>query len=171
MTTEPRHVRDYAPLLRRAEQAAVAGEARTRDERMTLCCDLLWDAFQGQGLSWIGFYGKTAGADEMVLLARRDKPACSPIGLFGCCGRGWKERAPILVDDVRTLGEGYIACDPRDQSELVLPMFENDGTCWGVLDADSFDTRAFGPLDVAGMAALCETLGLTATITADALRL
>lgn len=138
---------------------------------MKLCCDLLWDAFSGQGLSWIGFYSKVEGADEMVLDVRRDKPACSPIGLHGCCGRSWKERRVIVVDDIATLGANYIACDPRDRAELVLPMMNADGTAWGVLDADSYDTRAFGEIDRAGMATLCEALGLTAKIPAETLRL
>jgi putative methionine-R-sulfoxide reductase with GAF domain len=165
----PKFARDYAPLLTIA--AREASSLRTREARMQRCCDLLWDAFSGAGLSWIGFYAKVPGAEEMVLEVRRDKPACSPIGLHGCCGRGWKERRPILVDDVATLGPNYIACDPRDKAELVLPMLDSDGTCWGVLDADSHDTFAFGEADRAGMSALCETLGLTAKIPAEMLRL
>ncbi len=165
--TTPKFVRDYQPLLAKAR---ARGQSGTRLDRMALCCDLLWDAFHGQGLSWIGFYSKVDGTDQMVLDVRRDKPACSPIGLHGCCGRGWKERRPILVDDVATLGPNYIACDPRDKAELVLPMLNADGTCWGVLDADSHETFAFTDADRTGMAALCETLGLSSAIPADVIR-
>lgn len=162
--------RDYTRVL-----AAVRdhrGNDRERD--MKIACDLLWNAFHAQGLSWIGFYGHGGPnnePDQMTLLARRDKTACSPIGLHGCCGRGWKERRPILVDDVKTLGANYVACDPRDQSELVVPLFEADGRCWGVLDADSFDTHAFDETDVRGMTALVEMLGLSSPITGETLRL
>lgn len=167
--TGVKFARDYAPVLEAARKASV--RPHSREVLMKLCCDLLWDAFHAQGLSWIGFYSKVEGTDEMVLEVRRDKPACSPIGLHGCCGRGWKERRPILVDDVATLGPNYIACDPRDRAELVLPMLNPDGTCWGVLDADSHDTFAFGEQDRVGMSALCEILHLTGPIPQEMLRL
>lgn len=124
--------------------------------------DALWDAFNADRLSWIGFYVKDP-TDEMTLVARRDKPACSPIGLQGMCGRSWKERRPVLVDDVSALSSAnYIACDPRDKSEVVIPLFEADGTCWGVLDGDSYDTHGFDEHDAAQLTRLVEILGLTA---------
>jgi putative methionine-R-sulfoxide reductase with GAF domain len=62
-----------------------------------------------------------------------------------------------VVRDVRDLGEGYIACDPRDQSELVVPCIDAHGHPWGVLDVDSHDIGSFGPGDAA---AACEMLTL-----------
>ncbi len=161
--------RDYAPLLS-AAGAAVSRGAIDRARAMMLCCDLLWDAFGLESggpstgglakISWVGFYEKAADADEMILVVRRDKPACSPIGLHGACGRSWSERRALVIPDVSTLGAGYIACDPKDQAELVLPMFDERG-CWGVLDVDSFEVGAFSEHDARGMAALCERLGLS----------
>lgn len=151
--------RDYTPLLQRA----VAGP---RDACMRAAVDVLWDAFGTQGVSWIGFYLHDPGApegQELVLGPRRDKPACSPIGLHGCCGRCFLDKRPLLVHDVAALGASYIACDPRDKSELVLPLLSDDGTCWGVLDADSYETNAFDQHDLAGMTAVLEHLGLTST--------
>lgn len=141
---------------------------------MARVCDLLWDAFSADRLSWIGFYtigGASGEPDQMLLAARRDKPACSPIGVFGVCGRGWKERRPVLVADVATLGPNYIACDPRDRSELVVPMLNADGTCWGVIDADSHETHAFDEHDAEGVATLCESAGLSAPIPRACLRI
>ncbi|MFO0836232.1 MAG: GAF domain-containing protein [Phycisphaerales bacterium] len=161
--------RDYAPLLGAARAAAARG-AISRTDAMLLCCDLVWDAFglQSAGaaidglakVSWVGFYEKAADADEMILVVRRDKPACSPIGLHGACGRCWRERRALVIADVSTLGAGYIACDPKDKAELVLPMMDERG-CWGVLDVDSFEVGAFGEDDARGMSELCEVLGLT----------
>jgi len=111
-----------------------------RTERMSALVDLLWTTLSPTGLSWIGFYVDCPSQDaecRLVLGPRRDKPACSPIGLHGACGRCLLARLPFLVRDVRELGTGYIACDPLDQSELVLPCFNLDGSVWGVLDADS----------------------------------
>lgn len=135
---------------------------------MAWVVQLLWDAFgeadpgvPTRGLvSWVGFYMKVADADEMELVCREPKPACSPIGLQGLCGRGWKERRSFVVRDVAVLGARYIACDPRDKSELVVPMIL-DGKCWGVLDVDSYDVGAFTARDAEMMGGACMRAGLT----------
>lgn len=158
--------RDYSRLL------AAARPDGTRDQRLQRAVDAIWTSFglesPGQGdpashvwYSWVGFYEKPAAREEMILLARRDKPACSPLGMHGCCGRCHTARRPLLVDDIATLGAGYIACDPRDKSEVVIPLFEQNGTCWGVLDADSHQPRAFDENDAAHLTALVERLGLS----------
>jgi putative methionine-R-sulfoxide reductase with GAF domain len=56
-------------------------------------------------------------------------------------------RAILVVRDVASLGAGYVACDPRDRSELVLPCLRADGSCWGVFDLDSFDVGCFSEAD------------------------
>jgi putative methionine-R-sulfoxide reductase with GAF domain len=66
-----------------------------------------------------------------------------------------------VVRDVVALGRSYIACDPRDRSELVIPLFETDGRCWGVLDLDSFEAGAFGVEDVEGLLGALQRAGLT----------
>lgn len=162
---QPKFERDYAPVLSRSLSSAPADPAELTQERaMKIAVDLLWEAFggDGRGISWIGFYGIEPDAESMVLLERRDKPACSPIGLHGMCGRGYLERRPILIDDVRSLGESYIACDPRDLSEIVIPLFDREGSCWGVLDGDSYETHGFSEGDVEGMTELMVRLGLSA---------
>ncbi|MDA0214977.1 MAG: hypothetical protein O2875_06400 [Planctomycetota bacterium] len=111
-----------------------------RSERMNAFADLLWEKLSPHGLSWIGFYLDQPNQDHeasLILGPRRDKPACSPIGLHGACGKCFLTRKPLIVRDVRELGSGYIACDPLDQSELVIPCIDSDGCAWGVLDADS----------------------------------
>ncbi len=135
-----------------------------RQTMMQIAVDALWEALGTRGVSWIGFYLKTPDRDEMLLGPRRDKPACSPIGMHGMCGRCWQEKRPVLVRDVRTLGTGYIACDPKDLSEAVVPCFEPDGSCWGVLDADSYDVGAFGDADIAGLTRVIEHLGLSTPV-------
>lgn len=157
--------RDYPALLdRHALDPArplppSRGEARAKAMRRAI--DLLWGAFSSQAYSWVGFYEKSPGEDQMVLACREPKPACSPIGLHGMCGRCWKERTPILVADVRTLGEHYIACDPKDRSELVVPLLNADGSCDAVLDVDSWERGAFDEHDAQGTTKLLVALGLT----------
>lgn len=147
--------RDYGSIISRL----AAGP--DRDITMRVAVDIFWDALGTRGVSWIGFYRKVRDRDEMVLDACRDKPACSPIGLHGMCGRSWKERRPIIVADVATLGANYIACDPKDKSEVVIPLFEPDGSCWGVLDADSYEVGTFLDTDVSGLTRAVERLGLS----------
>jgi L-methionine (R)-S-oxide reductase len=154
--------RDYLSLRR---TLSVSGD---RDARMSAVVDALWAMMSPTGLSWIGFYvglpaspGEAGGEASMVLGPRRDKPACSPIGVHGACGRCWLSRKPLVVTDVAKLGAGYIACDPRDKSEVVVPCFADDGACWGVLDADSYDVKAFGEDDALALVAVLEDAGLS----------
>lgn len=168
------HPRDYAPVLRAARSARWSSRAAA----MQGTVDLLWEAFgdpgphtAGRGCSWVGFYEHGPEPEQMTLAVRRDKPACSPIGLHGMCGRCWRERRPILVGDVATLGQGYIACDPKDRSELVIPCLDPEGNCWGVLDADSWDLEAFDEADARAVSELLALAGLTGTALPAALRL
>lgn len=108
--------------------------------------------------SWCGFYLIDADQQTMTLICREPKPACSPIGLQGMCGRGWRERKTFIVPDVKVLGENYIACDARDISELVVPIYDlESGTpevCIGVFDVDSYARGAFTEQDAEETTAL-----------------
>ncbi|HYE62237.1 MAG TPA: GAF domain-containing protein [Phycisphaerales bacterium] len=154
-------MRDYEPVI----AAARACTGLTPGQAMAKAVELLWGEFgSARGpISWVGFYLKVDDKDEMVLVCREPKPACSPIGLHGMCGRSYLTRKSILVADVRTLGGNYIACDPKDQSELVIPLVDEHGRCEGVLDVDSYDVGAFDERDVEGMTQVLVELGLTAS--------
>lgn len=151
----------------RARARSITGD---RQDRMRAAVDALWDALHPAGVSWIGFYeiartGNTQGAEPgqaMVLGPHRDKPACSPIALHGACGKAWREQRTLIVTDVANLGEGYVACDPRDRSELVVPCVDAPGSCWGVLDADSLDLSCFDESDAARLHRVLFEAGLTA---------
>lgn len=160
--------RDYFAVLRELEARAARAQLPFDDRQalMHLAVEVLWQAFglhsaPSHTLSWIGFYDKVPEADEMVLVCREPKPACSPIGLHGMCGECWKQRRAIVIPNVRTLGESYIACDPKDQSELVIPVIDDAGRCTGVLDADSYDIGSFDHADAIGMAKVLLAMGIT----------
>lgn len=144
----------------------------SRDERMLAAVDAIWDTCghdrpgNSRRVSWVGFYIKSQGTDEMTLGPRRDKPACSPIGLHGACGRCFKSGRSLVVSDVASLGEGYIACDPRDKSEVVAPCLNPDGSAWGVLDLDSYEIGAFSAADAIALERLLVEAGLSAPATA-----
>lgn len=138
-------------LARRYARAANAiGAAITPavpgEERMQIIVDALWEEFgEHRPVSWVGFY--LLGEGEMTLGPRRDKPACSPIGLQGACGAAALAGETVIVRDVRELGANYIACDPRDLSEIVVPVRARDSRVTGVLDLDSYSVGAFGETD------------------------
>lgn len=150
-------VRPYGEL---AARVAPIAELRDRMSKMQALVDLAWDALAATSVSWLGFY--LAGEPgEMLLGPRRDKPACSPIGLHGVCGQSFTSGSAWVVRDVKVLGADYIACDPRDRSEVVVPCFERGGPCWGVFDLDSFDAGAFAEADAHGLHELLRAAGLT----------
>ncbi len=176
---------------RAAAYAELAAVARTRAKGldtpacMQLVSDLIWDRFgshtepgtahpAGRPYSWIGFYTRPPldpPANEMNLAACRDKPACSPIGMHGACGQSCLNQRALLIDDVATLGDNYVACDPHDVSEVVVPCFDDKGQCFAVIDGDSFDRVAFDQVDVDGLADLLEAAGLSGPISREPLRL
>ncbi len=136
-------------------------------DRLAPLCDALWAALAPTGVSWVGFYLEdpeqpavpATREGQLLLAARRDKPACSPIGLHGVCGQGFLEESVRVVEDVALLGAGYIACDPRDRSEIVIPVYRN-GIRWGVLDVDSHELACFGRPDVDGLNGVLRAAGL-----------
>lgn len=141
--------RHYAKILKELEN--YLKKAASRDETMAAVSDLLWKHLQSHGVSWVGFYLKAPDSNTMTLGPRQPKPVCSPIELHGACGQAFLTNKPLIVHDVRELGENYIACDPKDRSELVIPIHASDGTPVGVLDLDSFDVGSFNETDLRGL--------------------
>ena len=140
-----------------ARAAGLAG-IEPHDLRRQAFVELWWHSYRcagGAAMSWVGFYIDRPGEPEdarLVLGHRLPKPACSPIGMHGACGQALASARSLVVIDVADLGAGYVACDPRDRSELVVPCLRPDGTAWGVFDVDSHEVGAFADAD----ALLCE---------------
>ena len=123
-----------------------------------------WPRLKEHGVSWIGFYQAdlpTPHTTSMLLAAREPKAACSPIGLHGVCGNSFTSGKPIVVRDVTQLGDNYIACDPRDKSELVVPCLDRTGNPWGVIDLDSFEVGSFDASDALSVQILLKVARLS----------
>lgn len=150
--------RDYEAL---AQAMIPVARIADPDGKMRAATDLLWEGLRDHGVHWLGFYKLTEAADEMVLVACRPKPACSPIGLHGVCGRGALEGRPQVVEDCHAMGDAHIVCDPANRSEVVVPLLGKDGPCRAVLDLDSRDLASFGERDAEGLAAVLRAAGLT----------
>ena len=99
--------------------------------------------------SWTGFY-RIEGKDLLV------GPYQGPLACLllergtGVCWATVREKQPIVVPDVHAF-EGHIACDPRTQSEVVVPVLGADGAVHAVLDVDSTQPDAFTEADVEGL--------------------
>ena len=150
--------RDFGNLSRKIE--VMVKENMPVEQRLPVITDILWEGLKDQGLAWVGFYKIAEDEKEMLLVCRQHKPACSPIGLHGVCGKAWKEKKAQIVPDVHALGKDHIVCDPANRSEVVIPLIDKDGQCRCVLDLDSRELNAFGPEDVAGLELVLQSAGL-----------
>ena len=123
-----------------------------------------WPRLKDHGVSWIGFYQADLPlphTTSMLLAAREPKAACSPIGLHGACGTCLTSGKFMVVHDVAQLGDNYIACDPRDKSELVVPCLDRAGNPWGVIDLDSFEVGSFDASDALSVQILLKVARLS----------
>ncbi len=130
-------------------RAALAAAAPPRPRRGAAAGGAFWAAFAREPYSWVGFYLLEPDGRSMTLGPRRDKPACSPLEMHGVCGRCARENRTVIVDDVHALGADHIVCDPRNLSEICLPVRGADGKAFAVLDVDSERLAAFDATDAA----------------------
>ena len=94
---------------------------------------------------WTGFYRVLDG--QLILGPFQGPLACSRIAYGrGVCGTAWKERRTELVPDVDKF-PGHIACSSLSRSEIVVPVFDEDGTVTAVLDIDSEHIATFDECD------------------------
>ena len=104
-------------------------------------------------LNWSGFY--LLKDKQLVLGPFQGKPACIRIPLGeGVCGTAAARRETILVANVHEF-PGHIACDSASNSEIVVPVM-NDDTLIGVLDLDSPTFARFDDDDAKGLNELVE---------------
>jgi GAF domain-containing protein len=62
------------------------------------------------------------------------------------CGTAWKEARTIVVPDVEAF-PGHIACSSLSRSEIVVPLFNQEGQVKAVLDIDSKELNTFDAVD------------------------
>lgn len=160
--------RDYSVMAGAIAAMETAGAAKgtspsqLKEARLNAVVETLWNGLRDKGVSWLGFYLDCPGEPDerrMVLGPREPKPACSPIGVHGVCGQALLGKCVRIVRDVAELGSHYIACDPRDRSEIVVPLLDDAGRCWAVLDVDSHQVGAFDEKDAEGLRLVLEAAG------------
>lgn len=94
---------------------------------------------------WVGFY--LIKEEQLVLGPFQGPVACTRINKGkGVCGVAWLENKTIIVPDVNQF-PGHIACSSFSKSEIVIPVYREDGSIAGVLDADSDELNSFDETD------------------------
>jgi L-methionine (R)-S-oxide reductase len=94
---------------------------------------------------WIGFYRLTDG--DLLVGPYQGMLACQKLKKdTGVCWAAVNQNQTIIVPDVHQFA-GHIACDPKSQSEIVVPVRNKAGKVTAVLDADSNQLNTYDPTD------------------------
>jgi len=115
---------------------------------MSTMAALVHNAF---GHLWTGFY-RVVEPDQLL----RVGPYQGSLGCLditfgrGVCGNAAAERETQVVADVAKY-PGHITCDARARSEIVVPVFGQQGDLIAVLDVDSDRLNAFDAEDARGL--------------------
>jgi L-methionine (R)-S-oxide reductase len=154
---KPQH---YAQLVQQVE-AIVAGEQDLIANMANISSILYWAL---EKVNWVGFYFIKEG--QLVLGPFHGQPACIriPIGK-GVCGTAVSENNIQLIDDVHQFS-GHIACDAASNSEIVLPIRQNNKVI-AVLDIDSPDISRFDLDDKSGLSQIIEILQATLSVATE----
>lgn len=118
---------------------------------------------QTMGFWWTGFYRVID--NELVLGPFQGPVACMhiPYGK-GVCGTAWQRGETVIVPDVE-LFPGHIACSSESKSEIVVPVFDNDGKVMAVLDIDSDRLATFDDIDRKYLEDICKLIKETVYMT------
>ena len=137
--------------------AVVAGESYVPARYASAAC-LLSQAFSPR-FFWTGFYVvDPLKPKELVVGPYQGTLGCLriPFGK-GVCGACAAQEKSLIVPDVHAF-PGHIACDSRTNSEIVVPIFDAEGTLAAILDVDSEQPDAFDEVDQSGLEAICRSL-------------
>jgi len=130
--------------------AICEGERDVIANMATISCEL----FHGDArFDWVGFYRNTGG-EVLKVGPYQGGHGCLTIPFSrGVCGAAARLGEAQIVDDVDSF-DGHIACAASTRSEIVLPVWGENGALLGVLDIDSNQPAAFTRLDADRLAAM-----------------
>jgi L-methionine (R)-S-oxide reductase len=108
------------------------------------------------GHLWTGFYRVVEPGRLLRVGPYQGTLGCLEISFgHGVCGTAAADRRTVIVPDVE-LFPGHITCDSRARSEIVVPVFDTNGSLLAVLDVDSEHPAAFDGKDAAGLERLVD---------------
>ena len=129
------------PVIYQHAQSLVEGESDLNACLATLSA-LLKDSMN---FFWVGFYVVKGG--ELVVGPYQGPLACTRIAFHrGVCGASYSQGKTIVVPDVEAF-PGHIACSSSSKSEIVVPVFNRNGSVEMVLDVDSAELNTFDDVD------------------------
>jgi len=106
---------------------------------------------------WVGFY--IVDNQQLKVGPYQGTLGCLTIDFSrGVCGKAAREEKTQIVSDVHAIEQGtaHIACDPNSQSEIVVPVFDNNKRLLAVLDVDSSLKNSFDEIDQMYLEAIVE---------------
>ena len=129
--------------LEKTVLALTEGETDTVSLMATLACEV---HRSDDRFDWTGFY-RVVDTNLLKIGPYQGGHGCLVIPFDrGVCGAAARTGKVQLVDDVDAF-DGHIACSTSTKSELVIPIFNQDGALLGVFDIDSDQPGAFTRAD------------------------
>lgn len=121
--------------------------------RMATIASLLKHKFQH--FFWCGFY--RVSGDELIVGPYQGSLACQILKGGGVCWEAVKKAAAVVVPDVHQF-TGHLACDSRSNSEICIPVLDQNKTVVAVLDIDSTSFNDFDETDAASLTEICKLI-------------
>ncbi|MDP9201821.1 MAG: GAF domain-containing protein [Gemmatimonadota bacterium] len=121
------------------------------DDEVTAMATMAALVHHAFGHLWTGFYRVVEPGQLLRVGPYQGSLGCLDI-MFGrgVCGNAAAEKRTLLVPDVGKY-PGHITCDARSRSEIVVPVFGQQGDLLAVLDVDSARLNAFDAEDAHGL--------------------
>jgi GAF domain-containing protein len=101
------------------------------------------------GFFWVGSTSQK-GISSCSVLFKVRWPARESISDSGVCGHAYSKAETIIVPNVDEFPD-IIACSSASKSEIVVPIMNDDGGVFGVLDVDSDRLDDFSETDRKGL--------------------
>ena len=139
---DPRRAGRYERIYQQLGELIV-GKSPNLTAAMATTCALLHAKMPHH--SWTGFY-LLAENGELHVGPYQGPVACQVLKDRGVCLHAARTRQPVVVPDVHAF-PGHVACDPRSQSEIVVPLIK-EGDVRGVLDVDAHKPGQFDEDDI-----------------------
>jgi len=131
----------YSRLFSQLEQ--LVGKSNDLNARMATIAAVLHHKMDY--FFWTGFYMLNEG--ELVVRCYQGPVACQILEKErGVCWAAIRRGETIVVEDVHLFPD-HIACDSRSNSEIVVPVRNQEGIIIGVLDIDSHEKGSFDSTD------------------------
>ncbi len=147
------------PDLRKVPKTRAYAELRSHmdaildgvDDQVTAMATITALVHHAFGHLWTGFYRVAVPGQLLRVGPYQGSLGCVDIAFGrGVCGSAAAESQTQIVADVAKY-PGHITCDARSRSEIVVPVFGQQGDLIAVLDVDSDQLNAFDMEDARGL--------------------